>query len=71
MPARLKEHEAAARLALRLTRLADDMDLVGAVTDLALQAPADDLDTIFESFGFGQKLLARAQKVLGQGDTGL
>ncbi|MFP4334952.1 MAG: 5'-3' exonuclease [Wenzhouxiangella sp.] len=63
LPARLKTHEAAARLALRLTRLADDVAQLRHQPRIDRDpGNADALDALLDGLGFGRPLRERLHR---------
>ncbi len=60
LPAKLRMHEAAARLALRLTRLADDVEQLRDKPRMRRdQGNKDALDALLDALGFGRPLRER------------
>lgn len=64
LPSKLREHEAAARLARQLTGLADDLSEVHRPEAITRQpGNADQLDALLDSLGFGRGLRQRLHRV--------
>ncbi|MFW5927368.1 MAG: 5'-3' exonuclease [Wenzhouxiangella sp.] len=64
LAAKLRQHESAARLARRLTRLARDVPALSDVDDLSRRnGDGDSLDALLDSLGFGRPLRERLHRV--------